>query len=46
MFLAILEINETTFAGQQKHYWRKYLTENVNVLDIGVSELFNPISLT
>ena len=30
-----------TFARQQKHYWREPLTEDVNVLDIGMSGLTN-----
>ena len=36
-----LESHEPTFARQQKHYWREPLTEDVNVLDIGMSELTN-----
>ena len=37
----VLESHETTFARQQKQYWREPLTEDVNVLDIGMSELVN-----
>ena len=37
----VLESHEPTFARQQKHYWREPLTENVNVMDIGMSELTN-----
>ena len=33
-----LEIHGPTFARQQKHDWREPLTEDVNVLDIGMSE--------
>ena len=36
-----LESHEPTFDRQQKHYWREPLTEDVNVLDIGMSELTN-----
>uniref|UniRef100_A0AAV1T3C0 Uncharacterized protein n=1 Tax=Peronospora matthiolae TaxID=2874970 RepID=A0AAV1T3C0_9STRA len=36
-----LESHESTFARQQKRYWREPLTEDVNVLDIGQSELSN-----
>ena len=36
-----LEIHEPTIARQQKHYWRSTLTDDVNVLDIGMSELIN-----
>ena len=36
-----LERNKPTFARQQKHYWREPLTEDVTVLDIGMSELTN-----
>ena len=37
-----LEDHEPTFARQQqKHYWREPLTEDVNVLEIGMSELTN-----
>uniref|UniRef100_A0AAV1VB72 Uncharacterized protein n=1 Tax=Peronospora matthiolae TaxID=2874970 RepID=A0AAV1VB72_9STRA len=35
------ESHEPTFARQQKRYWREPLTEDVNVLDIGMSELSN-----
>ena len=41
VFSEALEIHEPTFARQQKRYWREPLTEDVNVLDIGMSELFN-----
>ena len=37
----VLESHEPSFGRQQKHYWRKPLTENFNVLDIGMSELTN-----
>ena len=36
-----LESHEPTFARQQKRHWRDPLTEDVNVLDIGMSELVN-----
>ena len=36
-----LESHEPTFARQQKHYWLEPLTEDVNVLDIGMSEPTN-----
>ena len=36
-----MESHEPTFARQQKHYWREPLTEDVNVLDIGMSGLAN-----
>ena len=36
-----LDSHEPTFARQQKRYWREPLTEDVNVLDIGMSELSN-----
>ena len=36
-----LESHETTFARQQKCYWREQLTEYINVLDIGMSDLIN-----
>ena len=36
-----LEIHEPTFGRQQMHYWREPLTEDANVLDIGMSELIN-----
>ena len=36
-----LESHEPTFARKQKCYWREPLTDSVNVLDIGVSELIN-----
>ena len=36
-----LESHEPTFARQQKQYWRESLTEDVNVLDFGMSELVN-----
>ena len=36
-----LESHEPTFARRQKRYWREPLTEDVNVLDIGMSELVN-----
>ena len=32
---------EPTFTRQRKHYWREPLTEDFNVLDIGMSELTN-----
>ena len=35
----VLESHEPTFARQQKCYWREPLTEDVNVLDIGITEL-------
>ena len=35
----VLESHEPTFARQQKRYWREPLTEDVNVLDIGITEL-------
>ena len=37
----VLESHEPTFARQQKHYWCESLTEDVNVLDIGMSESTN-----
>ena len=37
----VLESHETTFGRQQKHYWREPLTDDVNVLDIGMPELTN-----
>ena len=38
-----LESHEPTFAKKQKRYWREPLTESVSVLDIGVSELLDPL---
>ena len=37
----VLESHEPTFARQQKRYWREPLTEDFNVLDIGITELMN-----
>ena len=34
----VLESHEPTFARQQVLYWRESLTEDVNVLDIGMSD--------
>ena len=42
----VLESYEPTFARQQKHYWREPLIENVNVLDIGMSELNSNVKNT
>jgi hypothetical protein len=36
-----LASHEPTSARKQKRYWRGHLTESVNVLDIGVSELMD-----
>ena len=33
-----LESHEPAFGRKQKNYWRETLTEDVNVLDIGMSE--------
>ena len=38
-----LESHEPTFAKKQKRYWREPLTESASVLDIGVSELLDPL---
>ena len=36
-----MESHKPNFACQQNHDWREPLTEDVNVLDIGMSEFIN-----